>query len=400
MTRTPAVLGGAPVRDTELPVARPTMHREPALLDDIDEMIASGMLTNGRHVARFERDVADFVGVGHTVAVSSCTTGLLLLLTVLGRRGDAVLPSFTFMATGHAARWAGLTPVWADSDPTTCTVDPASASALVGQDTAVLVGVHTFGSPCDTAALAATAAAAGVPFIVDSAHAFGARYPDGTAVGSHALAEVFSLTPTKPLSTGEGGLVTTDDTDLAAELRVAREYGNFGGYDSRYPGLNGRMPEFAGLLGRYQLPRLPEVLARRRELAARYRERLSAVSGLSVQRIAGEPTFKDLVVLVDANGFGLHRDELASVLRAERIATRSYFDPPLHAQRAYRDILPVQALHGTAILAASALTLPLFSHMSDSDVDEVCEAIESAAAYAGPLAARLRDAGPQKEVSA
>lgn len=402
MSGTPAILGGAPTRTTELPVARPTLHSEAGMLREFQDVLESGMLTNGRHVSRFERDVADFVGVENVIAVSNCTTGLLMLLKCLGRTGDCVLPSFTFMATAHAAAWAGLRPAWADSGPRTCTIDPASARDLVDRRTAVLVGVHTFGSPCDTAELEQVAAEHEVPFIVDAAHAFGGRYPDGSRVGSAALAEVFSLSPTKPLTTGEGGLITTNDAALATELRTAREYGNPGDYDSRFAGLNGRLTEFAALLGLHNLPRLPAVLDSRRTLAARYRDRLSGIPGIRFQQTTGEPTFKDLVVLVDREEFGIDRDQLALSLHAERVSTRKYFDPPLHTQTAYRGEAAAPHLPHTALLSATALTLPLFAHMSTTEVDQVCDAVEVIAENSAAIAARLEtdEDAARKEIPA
>ncbi|SFA92149.1 dTDP-4-amino-4,6-dideoxygalactose transaminase [Amycolatopsis marina] len=399
MTRSPAILGGVPVRTDDLPVARPTLHTDTTLLGEIHDVLGSGMLTNGREVAKFERAVADFLEVEQVVAVSNCTTGLLLVLKCLGIRGQAVLPSFTFMATGHAAVWNGLEPVWADSDPRTCTLSPRSVAQATTAKTAVVLGVHTFGSPCDVDNLEVLTGGHGVPLVLDSAHAFGSRYRDGRPVGGRGTAEVFSLSPTKPLTTGEGGLISTNDAGLAAELRVAREYGNPGDYDSRFTGLNGRMGEIPALLGTHNLRHLPEVLDRRRGLAERYRERLAQLNGIAFPETVGQTTFKDFVILVDPADFGLSRTDLAAVLRAERISTRAYFDPPLHRQRAYREHPPRLDLPGTEYLAGRALTLPLFAHMGDADVDQVCEAVEAAYEHSAAIIARLPQPGTRRESS-
>ncbi|MBP2336681.1 DegT/DnrJ/EryC1/StrS family aminotransferase [Saccharothrix coeruleofusca] len=366
-----------------VPMARPVFEVDQEVLRELGAVLESGMVTNGRLVRAFEQEVAEHLGVACVVAVSSCTTGLMLVLRCLGLRGDVVIPSFTFMATGHAVIWNGLTPRFADVDPATCTLDPASVDAVVDGASAVLA-VHTFGAPCDTVALQEVADRRGVPLVVDAAHGFGSRYPDGTAVGTKGVAEVFSLSPTKPLSTGEGGLIATTDEDFASELRVAREYGNPGDYDSRMPGLSGRMTELAAVLGRANLRTFPRWAQRRRALVDRYRRGLAEVVGVEPQRVpAGAlSSYKDFVVRVDAEAFGGDRDDLADRLRRQGISTRSYFDPPLHRQSAYRHLTPGTPLPHTEALCAEMLTLPLYPKMEDPVVDRICRAIGEGGASA------------------
>ncbi|MEU7530256.1 DegT/DnrJ/EryC1/StrS family aminotransferase [Saccharothrix sp. NPDC042600] len=355
-----------------VPLTRPTVDAEADLEPALKEVFRSGMLTNGRHVREFEEAAGAYLGGVHAVAVSNCTTGLMLVLRCLGLSGDVVVPSFTFMATGHAVAWAGLRVRFADADPRTWTLDP---DAVTGPAAAVLA-VHTFGAPCDADRLQALCDARGVPLLFDSAHGFGSRYPDGTMVGGKGVAEVFSLSPTKTLSTGEGGLVTTRDAALAAELRTAREYGNPGDYDSRFIGLNGRMTEVSGLMGVHALKSFPRWLHIRQSLVDHYRERLVDLPGLDFQEVpAGAVSaYKDLAIRVDATRFGMGRDELAARLARENVSTRKYFSPALHRQTAYRDVvgpdLPV-----TDALASSMITLPLYSHMPAHLVDGVCDLV-------------------------
>lgn len=385
----PAILGGPVAFAALLPVARPTLPELATMSGALDASLRSGMITNGRHVRAFEEEAAAYLGVAHTVAMSSCTSGLMLVLRCTGVTGPVVVPSFTFMAGGHAVRWAGAAVRFADSDPRRYTVDVRSAAAALAGDASggAILATHTFGVPCDAAGLGAVAEERGVPLLFDAAHAFGSRYPDGTMVGGAGLAEVFSLSPTKPLSTGEGGLVATNDAALAAELRVAREYGNPGDYDSRYAGLNARMAEAAAVLGRTGLADFPEWLDRRRALAARYRANLADVPGLAFQQVppGALSTYKDLTVRVGPE-LGLTRAQLAGCLRAENVDTRAYFDPPLHRQTAYRDVAPVVPLDHTDRLSAAVLTLPLHSHMRPDVIDRVCAAIRTIAASAGDLA--------------
>ncbi|MFE7614552.1 DegT/DnrJ/EryC1/StrS family aminotransferase [Streptomyces sp. NPDC057496] len=389
----PASLGGVPVLETEIPMARPTVVSDGPLFESMREILSSGQMTNGRHVAAFEREVADWVGVEHAVAVSNCTTGLLLVLRCLGVSGNVVLPSFTFIASGHAVLWNGLAPVFADVRTDSFCLDPDRVDAALGGDTGAILSVHTFGAPCDMEALESLAAARGVPLVVDAAHGFGARYEDDSRVGTKGIAEVFSLSPTKPFSTGEGGIVTTNDAALARDLRIARNYGNPGSYDSVLLGLNGRLPEIAAAIGRRSLPHLSGWLDRRVALAERYRSNLGDLPGISFQQVrnGAKSVYKDLCVLVEPEQFGLDCSQLEKALTAENIPSRRYFAPPLHRQSVYRKWASGTAdpLKGTEWLADRALTLPLYSHMAADVVDSVCEAVRLIQEHADSLRAAL-----------
>lgn len=359
-----------------VPLARPTLEVSEELFQQFRGVLESGMLTNHRHVKDFESAVAAFLGVDHVVAVSNCTTGLMLVLRCLDLRGDIVLPSFTFMATGHAADWNGNGIRLADSRPDTWTIDPASASDLA-DGAAGVMAMHTFGAPCDMEELEQLCTAHRIPLIADAAHGFGSRYPDGSMVGTKGTAEVFSLSPTKTLSTAEGGLITTRDAALAARLRVAREYGNPGDYDSRFVGLNGRMNELSALLGLSAMRRFPHWITVRRALAERYRAALGKLPGLRFQSLppGAASSYKDLGIRVIADEFGMTRDELAERLRRENITTRSYFDPALHQQTAYRGVHRHCGLAVTERLAGTMITLPLYSHMPAELVDRICDVV-------------------------
>ncbi|MFE6053194.1 DegT/DnrJ/EryC1/StrS family aminotransferase [Kitasatospora sp. NPDC056446] len=366
-----------PPRFPELvPLVRPTVEVDAELELAFREVLRSGMLTNGRHVRAFEEAAADYLGVARTVAVSNCTTGLMLVLRCLDLTGDIAVPSFTFMASGHAARWAGHGVRFAESDPRTWTVDPEALAPQL-PDVAGVMGMHTFGAPCDADRLQELCDTRGVPLVFDAAHGFGSRYPDGTMVGGKGVAEVFSLSPTKTLSTGEGGLIATNDTALAAKLRTAREYGNPGDYDSRLVGLSGRMTEIAGLMGTHGLRTLPRWLDVRRSLVERYRSRLGALPGLEFQQLpAGAvSSYKDLGIRVDAERFGMDRDTLAERLHRENVSSRKYFSPALHQQTAYLDVPAGPDLTVTEELASSMITLPLYSHMPAELVDGICDLV-------------------------
>lgn len=390
----PARLGGAPAFADPLPLIRPALPANERVLPRLGAVLDTGLITNGVQVRAFEERVAAYLGVEHVVAVSNCTTGLMLLLRVLELRGGVVVPSFTFMASGHAVRWNGLPILFADSDPLTCTADVASVEEAAGRGAAAILATHTYGAPCDVDGLAKVAERTGAALLFDAAHGFGARYADGTMIGGKGLAEVFSLSPTKTLTTGEGGLITTADADLARSLRVAREYGNPGDYDAVLLGLNGRLTELAAVLGVEALGEFPRWLDRRLALVERYRAGLTAVPGVGFQHVpeGARSSYKDFAIRV-GDEFGLGRDELAECLRREGIASRPYFNPPLHRQTVYADVANPGDLPGTDELARTMLTLPLSAHLDDEVVDRVCDAIRRIHTHAEEIGAHLRAGG-------
>ncbi len=388
----PAVLGGEPVFPEGIPFMRPTLPPWEALADPLRKIIESGMLTKGRHLEAFERAIAEYLGVKHAVGVSSCTTGLLLTCLCLDLHGEVLVPSFTFMATVHAMVWQQLTPVFVDVDPETWNINPAAAERAITPRTTAIVGVHVFGNPAPVEELERVAARHGLTLILDAAHGFGALH-HGQPVGRYGHAEVFSSSPTKLLVTGEGGVVTTNDGALAERLRVAREYGNPGNYDSVLPGINARMQEFSAILGLETLKMLEENAQRRNALAARYQERLATVPGISYQKIQpyDRSSYKDLTIRINAAQFGLDRDQFGIALRAEGIGTRQYYVPPVHQHTTYRELMTQQRPHlpVTEALAPEVISLPIYSHMPAESVDRVCDAIVRIQTHAEEIAAAL-----------
>ncbi|MEJ7582880.1 MAG: DegT/DnrJ/EryC1/StrS family aminotransferase, partial [Acidimicrobiales bacterium] len=268
-------------------------------------------------------------------------------------------------------------------------VDPnALAEALVGAS--AVMATHVFGAPCIPRQVESMARAAHVPLLFDAAHALGAAC-DGAPIGSFGALEVFSLTPTKVLVAGEGGLAVTNDGALAERLRIGRDYGNPGNYDTQFPGLNARMSEFHAAMALESLDILDLSLLRRRQIAFRYRRGLDDLPGIRYQamHLADDSTFKDFTVAIDASRFGLTRDELVQVLLAEGIETRNYFDPPVHRQQAYRHV-PTTELAATDLLSASVVSLPIYPDLVDDEVDRIVEVVRMSHECADERAAGLR----------
>lgn len=377
MVDLPAVLGGAPAFQKKVNIVRPVMPDISEMADGVQQILASGMVTKGEYLKAFEKAVREHLGVKHAVAVSSCTSGLMLTYRALGLTGDVVVPSFTFMATVSALVWSGLRPVFADVNPGSTNLDPAAAEAAITPNTSAIVAVHNFGNPAEVDALQQVADRHGLKLIFDAAHGFGAQY-QGQPVGAQGNANVFSLSPTKLLITGEGGIVATNDDDLAHKIILGREYGNSGSYDSAFAGLNSRMPEFNALLGLRSLERLEDAAQTRNQTADLYQEMLGLLPGVAFQEVRSgdRNSYKDFSVTFDPDAFGLTRDELAQALAAENVDTRKYYEPPVHRQTAYQSFYEGQALPHTDWLAAASLSFPMWSNMDSQVVMRICEAIQ------------------------
>jgi FlaA1/EpsC-like NDP-sugar epimerase/dTDP-4-amino-4,6-dideoxygalactose transaminase len=385
-----ALLSGASSDGPGLPFARPARPPLERVLRRLTGSYESGQLTNGALVRELEERVADRLRVDHVVAVSSCTSGLMLAVQALvdGRPGPVVLPSFTFSASAHAVAWNGRSARFVECDPSTFQMDLARAEAAL-EGASALMPTHVFGAPCSPEAVEKLAATTGMPVVFDAAHAIGATSQE-RPIGGFGDAEVFSLTPTKPMVAGEGGLVATHDADLAARLRLGRDYGNPGNYDTQFVGLNARMSEFHAAMALESLAILDRTLARRRELALRYVAGLADVPGIRPQAmpLSDLSTYKDFTIAVDAEQFGIDRNQLVAVLAAEGIDTRNYFDPPVHRQQAYRGE-PSLCLPTTEAVSGSVVSLPIYPDLSVDDVNTVIRAIWLAHEHAEDLAAEL-----------
>ena len=375
----PAVEGGSPVFEARFRFIQPTLPSLDRVLAHYHSAYAEGLITNSDLVARLEAAAAARLGVNHIIAVSSCTSGLIMVLRALGLSGEVILPSFTFFATGHAVLWNGLRPVFADCDRQTWTIDPVDVERKITERTSAILAVHLYGNPCDIEALASIASRHRLKLIFDAAHAFGSQY-GGRPIGQFGDAEVFSLSPTKLLVAGEGGLVATNDRTLARLIRAARNYGDLGAYDCEVLGLNARMSEFHAALALAGLEMVDAKVRRHNEIAANYTALLASVRGLSFQTVSPHHTcaYKDYSVLVDHESCGLSRDQLAQALLAENIETKKYFYPPLHKQKLYAEYYDTErdGLSLTNRISGGILSLPIYESMPETTVERIAFAIQ------------------------
>lgn len=387
----PAILGGQPAFENKIHIVRPVLPEFNELTAGVTEMLDTGMVTKGKYLEAFERAISQHLGVKHAIGVSSCTLGLMLTYQGLGLRGDVVVPSFTFMATVSSLVWAGLRPVFADVNAETTNLDPAAAEAAITPQTTAIVAVHNFGNPADIAGLQAVADRHGLKLIFDAAHGFGALY-QGSPVGAQGDVQVYSLSPTKLLITGEGGIVATNDDQLADYIRKGREYGNDGNYDSAFPGMNARMPEFNALMGLKSLQALEAAAESRNAYASVFQEVLGRLPGIAFQVVCSGDrcSYKDFSITIDADKFGLSRDELAQALAAENIDTRKYYDPPVHRQTAYSHFYDGRPLPNTDWLADNSLSFPIWSKMDSDVLERICSAVEHIHLNAASISQKLK----------
>jgi dTDP-4-amino-4,6-dideoxygalactose transaminase len=369
-----------------IPFVRPDLPETRSVAAACAEIMESGILTKGPRLAAFEAAVRDAVGVRHAIGVSSCTVGLALLMRSLkqlrpGERSEVILPSFMFLAGPAAIVWAGLTPVFVEADPATWTIDPRAVEAAITPRTFAILGCHTFGVPCGMSELERIGSNAGVPVVFDAAHAFGSKV-GGRQVGREGLAQVFSLSPTKLVVAGEGGIVTTGDDALAAAVLEAREYGNDGNYGCRLPGLNGRLMEMAAAVGHASLARLPEAAARRAEAAAAYAAVLGGLPGIGLQKVPEGATtsWKDFSITIDPKAFGASRDDVRAALASQGVDSRAYYSPACHRMDAFAGYHDGRGpLTATDRLAATSLSLPMGRHVGPDEARSIAGMIAEVA---------------------
>jgi len=373
-----------------IPVMIPWLGEEEAKA--ASDAVLSGWVAQGPRVAEFERAFAERVGAEHGIAVSSCTTALHLALVALGLGpGDeVVVPSLSFIATANAVRYVGAEPVFADVDPVTGNLTTATVDAVRTPRTKAVLAVHQGGVPADVHALRAVCADWDLPLVEDAACAIGSTV-GGKSVGQGSLISAWSFHPRKIVTTGEGGMVTTDDAQWAARLRRLREHGMNASAADRHAsnkpvlesylevGYNYRMTDVQASIGLVQLRKLDEMVARRRELAARYDALLRDVPGITPVRdpAYGQSNFQSYWVL-PAEDFPVGRDDLLAALSEAGISARRGIMAS-HLEPAYAGH-PSAPLPVTERISRDSLILPLFHTMTEAQQDRVVAALREQAA--------------------
>lgn len=345
------------------------------------EVLRSGHLVQGPKVEQLEAEFRELCGTAHAVAVTSGTTALVGALAALGvGPGDEVVTApFTFAATLNAILEVGATARFADIDADDFTMTTQAAERVVTERTRVLMPVHLYGQPADMVGFRALAERIGARVVEDAAQAHGARVGD-RPVGSFGVG-CFSLYATKNVTTGEGGMVTTDDDDVAEALRVLRNQGMRARYEYLLPGHNWRLTDLQAALGIPQMRRLADLTAARRRNAERLDRGLQGLPGLSIPRRAPERThvFHQYTVRVGPEA-PMSRDELATRLADAGVGTGVYYPRLVHDYDCYRnrpDVI-VDPTPNAARVAGEVLSLPVHPHLADDQVERIVEAVRQA----------------------
>ncbi|WP_405813774.1 DegT/DnrJ/EryC1/StrS family aminotransferase [Streptomyces sp. NBC_01390] len=372
-----------------IPVMIPWLGEEEAKA--ASDAVLSGWVAQGPRVAAFEQAFAERVGAEHGIAVSSCTTALHLALVALGLGpGDEVVaPSLSFIATANAVRYVGAEPVFADVDPATGNLTTATVDAVRTPRTKAVLAVHQGGVPADVHSLRAACADWDLPLVEDAACAIGSTV-GGKPVGQGALIAAWSFHPRKLVTTGEGGMITTDDAEWAVRLRRLREHGMNASAAERHSsskpvlesylevGYNYRMTDVQAAIGLVQLGKLDAMIARRRELAARYDALLRDVPGLTPVRDPehGQSNFQSYWVLLDED-FPVGRDDLLGALADAGVSARRGIMAS-HLEPAYEGH-PSAPLPVTERISRDSLILPLFHTLTEDQQDRVVAALREQA---------------------
>jgi dTDP-4-amino-4,6-dideoxygalactose transaminase len=348
----------------------------PEIKRTLEEVVRSGRFILGPHVAGFESEVAAWLGVSHAVALNSGTDALVLALDALGiGEGDEVVTSaFSFFASAEAISRVGASPVFADIERDTFNLDPASVEKSLTSRTRALLPVHLFGHAAEMDAVVALAQRHDLRIVEDTAQAFGGRYRE-QALGTLGHAGAFSFYPSKNLGAyGDGGMVVTNDEELATRVRKLRDHGSRSRYHHDAVGYNSRLDELQAAILRIKLPHVHSWNDRRREAAERYREMLGGLPRITLpeQRDPAHHVFHQYTVRIGAG----RREAVQQALTAAEVASVVYYPEPLHRSRPYAATAP--SLPEAEAAAAEVLSLPMGPDLDAATQERIASTIRTA----------------------
>lgn len=391
---TPAKYGGTPIRDEVLGYGSQSItdHEKQAVV----EALEGDYITRGPTVDEFERRVAELVGVDHAIATTSGTAALHLAGRAAGfESGDEVITTpLTFASTAHTATYCGATPVFADIDPHRRTLDPDAVRGRVTDETTGIVPMHYAGHPADIEGLLDVADEYGLTVIWDACHAFGGHWR-GEPLGAQRDMAVFSFHPVKNITTGEGGMVVTDDDELATRCRRLRSFDmdyDPAGHESEpwYQvtegiGYNYNVTDLQAALGLAQLERLAEFKERRDEIIARYNEAFDEITDMQTppDPVESDPMYH-LYAIEVRDGFGCDREEFVNAMHAENIGVQVHY-VPLHYHPYFQQEFDYEIgmFPKTERVYEGVVSLPLHPEMDDGDVEDVIQSVTRLHSYHG-----------------
>lgn len=366
-------------------VTRSSMPPLQEYVDEIAPLWESHWLTNmGIEHRKLEAALKERLGVPNVCLFTNGHNALECILEALElpAGGEVITTPFTFASTAHAIKRKGLTPVFADVKEEDCTLDPESVEQMVTPRTCAIVPVHVYGNLCDVNAIQDVADRHGLKVVYDAAHAFGVRRlcPDGKWRSAAAFgdASMFSFHATKVFNTIEGGAVCFRDPALYNVLNQWKNFGITGPEDVEYVGGNAKMNEFCAAMGLCNLRHLDDEIAKRKEVAERYWERLESLPGARIFRPADsvEHNYAYLPVLFDPDLFGATRNDVFAALDAAGVGARKYFYPLVSDYACYRSVYSSGRTPVAKRMASQVLTLPIYADLALEDVDRICNVVK------------------------
>lgn len=350
--------------------SKPVLPSYLELKKDINNILSNGLITNGKYVEYLEDLIKDYLGVRNVISVSNCTSGLIISIKSLNlpEGSEVILPSFTFLASALGVYWNNLKLKFVDVDKNTFLLNIDDLKEKININTSAVLGVHQFGNPLVNPDLFKLCEEKKIKLFFDSAHALGAS-SNHSKVGDLGCFEVFSLSPTKIITSGEGGIISTNDDDLAERIRRLRNYGLDHKYNCDVPGLNARMTEFEAIVGIHSFKNIENNIRSRNFLASVYIEELLDIDGIKFQKISSDSisTYKDFCILHK------YRNKIIKLLNLNNIEYKICYDPSLHNTTKFRtnDILP-----NTEYLEKHILCLPMYPDLTDMDIYKISRIVK------------------------
>lgn len=371
--RNPDVEGAVGMK---VPLSKPWIDETEG--DVAGAIVASGWLIQGPKVAEFEERFAEMTGSRHAIAVNSGSSALLVAMGALGiGAGDEIIsPDMSFISTASAALFLGARPVFSDIELNYYGMDPKDLERWITPRTKAIVPVHYAGHSAEMGPIMEIADRHGIAVLEDAAESHQARYRGGAHTGTLGRIGIFSFTPSKLMTTGEGGMIVTDDDDLADKCRLFRNFGDHGKFEWHSLGFNFRMPEAMGGIGLKQLERLPESVRRRKAIAARYTDALQGRGDvvLPTVRQPEDTNFQLYTVRFPGGEAGKDRDTVKRELAERGVSTRLYY-PSFHHQKVFEGSGPYQHedYPNANEYEATALSLPIFPTLTEEQQTYVIE---------------------------
>lgn len=390
-----AIFSGTPLFAEPLHVGRPNLPDEDLVLERVRDVLRSGQLTNGGpNVLEFEQRVREIADTQHCIAVCNGTMALQIMARACNLQGEVIVPAMTFVATAHALEWIGLTPVFADIDAESHTLDAESVESSITPETTAILGVHLWGNPCHVLALQKIADRHGLQLLFDASHGFGCAH-QGRSIGGFGVAESFSFHATKFVHSIEGGAIVTNDDDVAERCRLYRNFGITGFTRIQSAGINGKMNELTAAIGLCSIEQLESLRAVNLQNLRFYRSAFARLPGISLLEPTAdfEGNGQYVVALIDETAFGVNRNHLHDILRAEGIFVRKYFEPGCHRAEPYSGNAKTlrTPLTCTDNVLGRVLQFPTGAAVSVSEICAVGELLKTIHASSATLCQQLGD---------